>query len=667
MRSGRPPTGCARRSSTSSPTATATRSRTRASSTFSPAPARSASRRCRAARAYALFVEEGVEARGLIRAQYRGARPDRPHPHLPPRRDRGSARPGPSRPSTSSSPTRPMAGARRAGACRRRWPAAGSKPGALCVLEERAKAEIAPIRGFERARTARYRRFAARLPYAPAMLPWHSRRLHAAICCASPGRRLRSRSRSIACAVLPRPRRSSAFVAVGFLGMLPAAAPTPDVRQDATSLHPRQRAAGGGHPRPSRAGRHPHGLVQGRRRRRAARQIGHRPFPRAPDVQGHQGPSRRASSRRWSTRSAATRTPSPPTTTPPITRTSPRSTSALMMEFEADRMANLVLDEAAVATEREVILEERRSRDRQRSRRAARRGGAARRSSRTAATASRPSAGRTRWRRSTVADALAFYDRYYTPNNADRWSSPATSPRTRCASSPRRPTARCRAAPSRRRATAPREPEPLAARTVTLVRPAGHPALDAARLPGAVLRDRRAGRGRGARRPRRDPRRRHHQPALPRPRRRQGDRRLGRRLLPVEHRSATRCSASTACRAATRRSTQLEAAIDAEIAERRRQRRHRGRSSPAPSAGCSPRPSTPQDSHGALARVFGTALATGSTLDEAQDWPAAIDAVTVDQVNAGGAQISRHPALGHRLSRRRPSREPVLIPEHRRP
>ena len=34
----------------------------------------------------------------------------------------------------------------------------------------------------------------------------------------------------------------------------------------------------------------------------------------------------------------------------------------LMMEFEADRMANLVLDDAAVLPERKVILEERRSR-----------------------------------------------------------------------------------------------------------------------------------------------------------------------------------------------------------------------------------------------------------------------------------------------------------------
>ncbi len=45
----------------------AIRSPARACSTCSPAPARSASRRSRAARSYALFVDEGVEARALLR------------------------------------------------------------------------------------------------------------------------------------------------------------------------------------------------------------------------------------------------------------------------------------------------------------------------------------------------------------------------------------------------------------------------------------------------------------------------------------------------------------------------------------------------------------------------------------------------------------------------
>ena len=48
-----------------------------------------------------------------------------------------------------------------------------------------------------------------------------------------------------------------------------------------------ERLAGPGHPRPSRSGGDPDGLVQGRRRRRAAGLVRHRPFPRTSDVQGH--------------------------------------------------------------------------------------------------------------------------------------------------------------------------------------------------------------------------------------------------------------------------------------------------------------------------------------------------------------------------------------------
>ena len=66
LRSGRPPTGCASRSSISWPTPMATRSAMPACSISSPAPARSASRRCRAAR-FTLFVEDAAEARALIR------------------------------------------------------------------------------------------------------------------------------------------------------------------------------------------------------------------------------------------------------------------------------------------------------------------------------------------------------------------------------------------------------------------------------------------------------------------------------------------------------------------------------------------------------------------------------------------------------------------------
>ena len=66
-------------------------------------------------------------------------------------------------------------------------------------------------------------------------------------------------------------------------------APRPDhghVRA-ARQLHPRQRPAGRGDPRSPHAGRHADDLVQGRLRRRDARQIRPRAFPRASDVQGH--------------------------------------------------------------------------------------------------------------------------------------------------------------------------------------------------------------------------------------------------------------------------------------------------------------------------------------------------------------------------------------------
>ena len=60
--------------------------------------------------------------------------------------------------------------------------------------------------------------------------------------------------------------------------------------------------------------------------------------------------------------SAAATTPSPPTTTPPSTRRWRRPALGEMMGFEADRMRNLILTDDVIATERDVILEERRSR-----------------------------------------------------------------------------------------------------------------------------------------------------------------------------------------------------------------------------------------------------------------------------------------------------------------
>ncbi len=66
-KSARPPTACANRCSTFSCMPMAIRSPARACSTCSPAPARSGSKRLSRGAAFALFVDDGAEARALIR------------------------------------------------------------------------------------------------------------------------------------------------------------------------------------------------------------------------------------------------------------------------------------------------------------------------------------------------------------------------------------------------------------------------------------------------------------------------------------------------------------------------------------------------------------------------------------------------------------------------
>lgn len=95
----------------------------------------------------------------------------------------------------------------------------------------------------------------------------------------------------------------------------------------------------------------------------------------------------------------------------------PKETLKTMMEFEADRMTNLVLTDEVVLPERDVILEERRSRTDS--------DPAAQLSEAVAATLwmnhpyGLPIIG---WDHEIAAltreDALAFYEKYYTPNNA---------------------------------------------------------------------------------------------------------------------------------------------------------------------------------------------------------------------------------------------------------
>ena len=87
VRSARPATGCARRSSTSSRTPTGCRRRRRACSTFSPAPARSALKRSRAARRRRFSWRQASKG-AASSAKHRDAGADRRHPHPAPRRDR---------------------------------------------------------------------------------------------------------------------------------------------------------------------------------------------------------------------------------------------------------------------------------------------------------------------------------------------------------------------------------------------------------------------------------------------------------------------------------------------------------------------------------------------------------------------------------------------------
>jgi zinc protease len=141
----------------------------------------------------------------------------------------------------------------------------------------------------------------------------------------------------------------------------------------------------------------------------------------------------------------------------------------LMMDYESDRMANLVIDEAAIATEREVIIEERRSRVDNEP--AARLGEALNAAFYQNSHAGIPVIG---WPQEMAtldrADALAFYDRYYTPNNAVLVvAGDVTEDEVRRLAEGTYGKLPRRAEPPPR--VRPREPEPAAVRTLTLSDP----------------------------------------------------------------------------------------------------------------------------------------------------------------------------------------------------
>ncbi len=303
---------------------------------------------------------------------------------------------------------------------------------------------------------------------------------------------------------------------------------------------------------------------------------------------------------------------------------------ATMMAFEADRMANLVLDEAAVATEREVILEERSSRIDSDPR--AQLGEAVRAALYQNSRYGIPTIG---WAHEMAEldldDALSWYNRYYTPNNAVLIvAGDVTEEEVRSLAEVTYGEVRRRFdPPPRDRAE---EPEPLAARTVTLSDPqvtqpsmqrvylapsyaSGEPGEGAAldilseivgggtisRLYRNLVVDQAIAAAAGA----------FYQSGT------LGDAMFGFYGVPRDDGTLA----------------EVEAAIDAEIAAL-----VANGVTEAEVAGAKRRLLAAtiyaEDSASALARSLGMALTSGSTLAEAQAWPATIDAVTVDAVNA---------------------------------
>jgi zinc protease len=306
-----------------------------------------------------------------------------------------------------------------------------------------------------------------------------------------------------------------------------------------------------------------------------------------------------------------------------------RDQLALVMAFEADRMANLVIDDAAIATEREVILEERRSRTDNEP------GGRLYEAVSAALYQNShygiPIIG---WAHEMAtldrADAQAFYDRYYTPNNAVLVvAGDVTADEVhRLAEETYGKVSRRADPPARLR---PREPPPVAARKIVLADPqvtlptvrriylvpsyngAGPAEAAAIDILGEIL-------GGGT------------------------TSRLYRDLVVDEAVAASAgagyggaalgVDSSFGIYAVPRGATSLgtlEERIDAVIAElietgvtpdelARAKRRIIAGSIYA------------QDSQSHLARVFGRTLTSGGTIADVQEWPSKIESVTADQV-----------------------------------
>jgi len=147
----------------------------------------------------------------------------------------------------------------------------------------------------------------------------------------------------------------------------------------------------------------------------------------------------------------------------------PSSALEMVMGYEADRMANLVLDEETVLPERDVILEERRMRiDNDPGSQLSEAVQAALFQNSPYGT---PVIGwRSEMEELSRDDAIAFYNKYYTPNNATLLvAGDVTVDEVRRLAEKTYGKLERRAEPGER--IRPAEPEPLAARTVTLTDP----------------------------------------------------------------------------------------------------------------------------------------------------------------------------------------------------
>ena len=302
----------------------------------------------------------------------------------------------------------------------------------------------------------------------------------------------------------------------------------------------------------------------------------------------------------------------------------------LVMEYEADRMVNVDISEEAVRTEREVILEERRMRTDNDP--GAQLGEAANAALYQNSHSGIPIIG---WAdemaKLSRADALAFYDRYYTPNNAIVIvAGDVTEAEVRALAEktygkiPRRSEP-----PPRFRAV---EPPPRAARTVTLSDPrVTQPALRRSYLAPSYT------------------------TAEP------GEAEaldilseiLGGGTTSRLYKSLVRGKAVATSAGAGYRSTALDdsfvsiygvprgdikldalmAEIDgviAELVDKGVTQEEVTRARKRLLAGAI----YAQDSQNMVARVFGQALTSGQTVADVQNWPSDIAKVTVDQVNA---------------------------------